>query len=610
MKGWTGFFLKVDLTHSKATAEGYDEQIALKFMGGRGFAAKILWDSLKQGTDPFSPENLLVLATGPLTGIGLPNSGKLVIASKSPLTGGYGDGNSGSWAAVNIRKAGYDALIIEGKASTPVTIHIKDKTCEFQDAKSLWGKSSFETEEQLRKKASKLAGIVSIGPAGENQVRFATVVSQEGRAGGRPGMGAVMGSKNLKALVIEGSQPIPLAHPEEMKKLAIDGYKELLTKPTYKFWKRQGTMSTVDWCQENSCLPTYNFKQGVFDKAETINGFTMEKMKISNRGCPQCNMTCGNVVKDSEGKDSELDYENVVMLGSNIGLGDLTQVATLNRMADEYSFDAISLGNVIGFAMEASQKGLIPQKIAWGDFEATKALIHDIAHKKGLGATLAEGVRNAAKTIGKNSNGWAMHIKGLEISAYNCHTAPGMALAYGTSSIGAHHKDAWIITWEIKTGRDSYDQAKVEYLIKTQLIRGGAFEAFTVCRFPYNSLGLELEWYHKYLRASTGQNYSLDKLNQVSDRILTLIRAFWIREYADKWSRELDVPPMRWFKEPLTDGNMKGTKLDLDKYQTMLNTYYAKRGWDENGVPKKSTLKKLGLQAEAIQLEKYAKMEE
>jgi aldehyde:ferredoxin oxidoreductase len=610
MKGWTGFFLKIDLTDNKASPEPYDEKLAFNFMGGRGFAAKILWDRLKPGTDPLSPENLLIFGTGPLTGIGLPNSGKLVIASKSPLTGGYGDGNTGSWAAVNIRKAGYDALIIEGKASMPIIVHIKDKTCEFLDAKELWGKSSFETEEQLRKKTSKLAGIVSIGQAGENLVRFATVISQQGRSGGRPGMGAVMGSKNLKAIVIEGNQLIPLAYPEEMKRLAIKGYKEVLTKQNYQFWKRQGTMSTVDWCQENSCLPTYNFKQGVFDQAENINGFTMEKMKVSNRGCPQCNMTCGNIVKDIEDKDSELDYENVVMLGSNIGLSNLKQIATLNRMADEYSFDTISLGNVIGFAIEASQKGLIPEKIEWGDFEAIKTLVHEIAYKKGLGATLAEGVRNAAKTIGKDSSQWAMHIKGLEVSAYNCHTAPGMALAYGTSSIGAHHKDAWIITWEIKTGRDSYDQAKVEYLIKTQLIRGGAFEAFTVCRFPYNSLGLELEWYHKYLKASTGQDYSLNRLNQVSDRILTLIRAFWIREYANKWSRDMDIPPMRWFKEPLTEGKFKGAKLDLDKYQTMLSIYYSKKGWDEHGIPKKSTLKKLGLQEEALQLEKYVKMEE
>jgi aldehyde:ferredoxin oxidoreductase len=603
LKGWTGFFLKIDLTKNKAAAELYSEDLAHNFLGGRGFAIKILWDTLKAGTDPLSPENKLIFATGPLTGIGLPNSGKLVIASKSPLTGGYGDGNSGSWAAVNIRKAGYDALVVEGKASTPVILHIKDGTCEFLDASDLWGKSSFDVEDHLRGKYSKLAGIISIGPAGENLVKFATVVSQKGRAGGRPGMGAVMGSKNLKAIVVEGTKPILLAYPEEMKRLAVDGYKELLAKPLYSFWKRQGTMSTVEWCQENSCLPTYNYRQGVFDKADGITGFTMEKLKVSNRGCPQCNMTCGNVVTDSEGKDSELDYENVVMLGSNIGIGNLSQVATLNRLADEFSFDGISLGSVIGFAMEASEKGLISEKIRWGDFEAIKRLIDDIAYRRGLGAVLAEGVRNASVVIGKGSGDWAIHVKGLEVSAYDCHTAPGMALAYGTSSIGAHHKDAWVITWEIKAGRENYDQAKVDHLIKTQLIRGGVFEALTVCRFPYNSLGLELEWYHKYLRAATGLAFSLEQINQIGDRILNLIRAFWVREYGALWSRELDVPPMRWFKEPLTQGALKGSMLDLEKYNAMLDIYYQKRGWDKNGVPTKETLEKLGLANVASQLE-------
>ncbi|MGD0407120.1 MAG: aldehyde ferredoxin oxidoreductase N-terminal domain-containing protein, partial [Candidatus Bathyarchaeia archaeon] len=222
MLGWTGTFLKIDLSKSKAVAERYDESLALNFLGGRGFAVKILWDTLKQGTDPLSPENKLIFAAGPLTAIGLPNSGKLVVASKSPLTGGYGDGNSGTWAAVNMRKAGYDALVIEGKAQTPVILYIKDKACEFVDAKDFWGLNSFETHEQLSKKYSRMAGIVSIGPAGENLIKFATIVSQEGRAGGRPGMGAVMGSKNLKAIVIEGSSSIPLADPNEMKKLAAD----------------------------------------------------------------------------------------------------------------------------------------------------------------------------------------------------------------------------------------------------------------------------------------------------------------------------------------------------------------------------------------------------
>ena len=609
MFGWTGAFLNIDLTKAKAAAEKYDEALALNFLGGRGFAIKILWDTLKQGTDPLSPENKLIFAAGPLTAIGLPNSGKLVVASKSPLTGGYGDGNMGTMASVNMRRAGYDALIIEGKAQTPVILHIKDEDCEFVDAKDFWGLNSFETHEQLVEKYSRTAGIVSIGPAGENQVKFATVVSQEGRSGGRPGMGAVMGSKNLKAIVIEGSAKIPLADPDGMKKLAADGYREILAKPPYAFWKRQGTMSTVEYSQENSALPTFNYKQGVFDKAEEIGGFAMEKIKVSNRGCPQCNMTCGNVVKDCEGKDSELDYENIVMLGSNIGLGDLSQVATLNRMADELGVDAISLGNVLGFAMEASEKELIAEKIGWGQFEEIKALIEDIAYRRGLGAVLADGVRAASAKVGGGSSDWAMHVKGLEVSAYDCHAAPGMALAYGTSSIGAHHKDAWLITWEIKAGRANYDSAKVDRLIETQLIRGGVFEALTVCRFPYNQLGFELEWYQKYLEAATGVEFSLEQLNQIGDRVLNLIRAFWVREYREKWSRELDVPPMRWFKEPLTQGALKGSVLDLDKYKVMLRAYYEKRGWDEQGVPKQSTLERLGLAEEAKQLSAHIKLE-
>ena len=537
MFGWTGNFLKINLSKNQAVTEKYEHDLALNFLGGRGFAIKTLWDTLKQGTDPLSPENKLIFATGPLTAIGLPNSGKLVVASKSPLTGGYGDGNIGTLAAVHLRKAGYDSVIIEGKAESPVILHIKDKITEFVDAKDFWGLNCFETERRLRKQYSRSAGILSIGPAGENLVKFANVVSQEGRAGGRPGMGAVMGSKKLKAIVIEGSSEISLADPDEMRKLTADGYREVLSKPLYPFWKKQGTMSTVEWSQENSTLPTFNYRQAVFDKADGIGGFAMEKIKVSNRGCPQCNMTCGNVVKDSEGKDSELDYENVVMLGSNIGFGDLAQVATLNRMADELGLDSISLGNVLGFAMEAYEKGLISQKIGWGQFEETKALINDIAFKRGFGAVLAEGVQSSSKVVGNGSSDWAMHVKGLEVSAYDCHAAPGMALAYGTSSIGAHHKDAWLITWEIQVGRSNYDQAKVDHLIETQLIRGGLFEALTVCRFPYNSLGFELEWYQKYLKAATGIEFSMEQLNEISNRILTLIRAFWVREYGEKWSR-------------------------------------------------------------------------
>jgi aldehyde:ferredoxin oxidoreductase len=608
MFGWTGNLLQVNLSKNKAVGDTYDSSFAFNFLGGRGFAAKILWDRLKPGTDPLGPDNKLIFVAGPLTGFGLPNSGKFVVAAKSPLTGGYGDGNIGTWAAVQMRKAGYDAVIIEGRAENPVVLHVKDKTAEFIDAKAFWGLDSFETEKQLKDLYERAAGIVSIGPAGENLVKFATIVSQEGRSGGRPGMGAVMGSKNLKAVVFEGSADLPAAHPNELKELGAAGYREVMTKPNYEFWKRQGTMSTIEWSQENSALPTFNYRECVFDKAAKIGGFAMEKIKVSNRGCPQCNMTCGNVVKDSDRKQAELDYENVVMLGSNIGLGNLAQVAALNRLADELGLDTISLGNVLGFAMEASEKRLLKERIAWGKFKETKALVKDIAYKRGLGAVLAEGVRYAASRIGGASSNWAMHVKGLEITAYNCHAAPAMALSYGTCSIGAHHKDAWVISWEVNFGRDSYSEAKVDKVIDLQRLRGGVFESLTLCRFPHVELGFELEWYPKFLYAATGLELSWSTLNQIADRTLNLIRTFWVREFGRDWTREMDVPPARWFRDPLTQGPLKGAKLDKEKYVTMLNKYYRKRGWDERGIPKKNTLKKLGLSDVANQLDKYVKL--
>jgi len=608
MFGWNGNFLRVNLSKGKAVAEPYDGNVAKSFLGGRGFAAKILWDELKPGVDPLSPQNKLIFAAGPLTGFSLPSSGKLVVAAKSPLTHGYGDGNVGSQAAVQMRKAGYDAVIIEGRAGKPVVLVVQDRSVEFLDAKDLWGLNSFDVEKKLREFYGRTAGILTIGQGGENLVKFANIVCEGGRAGGRPGMGAVMGSKNLKAVIFVGSGELSVAYPKVMKEVGAEAYREVLTKPNYAFWKRQGTMMTIEWSQENSVLPTYNYSEGVFEKAEAIGGFSMEKIKIANRGCPQCNMTCGNVVKDSIRRESELDYENVAMLGSNIGIGNLKQVAALNRTADEFGLDTISLGNVIGFAMEASEKKLIQEKIQWGKFKETQALIEDIAYRRGLGDTLAEGVRFAAEKFGGDSKRWAMHVKGLEISAYDCHTTPAMALAYATSSIGAHHKDAWVISWEVNFGRGSYGEEKVDKVIEFQRIRGGVFESLTVCRLPWIELGFELEWYTKFMYAATGWEVSWDDLNVIADRIFNLIRAFWIREYGKNWSKELDVPPARWFEEPITKGPLKGGKLDRTRYDILLQRYYKKRGWDERGIPRKATLKKLKLENVAKQLQKRVKL--
>jgi aldehyde:ferredoxin oxidoreductase len=260
--------------------------------------------------------------------------------------------------------------------------------------------------------------------------------------------------------------------------------------------------------------------------------------------------------------------------------------------------------------MEASERKFIAEKILWGKFKDTKQLVHDIALRRGLGSILAEGVRHVAKRVGHGSSDWAMQIKGLEITGYDCHVAPLMALSYATAPVGAHHKDAWILGWEIEYGRESYNEEKISRLIDVQRIRGGVFEMLVLCRFPHNQLGLELEWYPKFLQAATGLELSWATMNQIADRTSHLIRAFWIREFGTNWNKDMDTPPNRWFKEPLTKGPLKGKKLDKEKYEAMLLKYYRKKGWDEQGIPKKSTLKKFGLTDVVNQLGRIVVMTE
>jgi aldehyde:ferredoxin oxidoreductase len=278
-------------------------------------------------------------------------------------------------------------------------------------------------------------------------------------------------------------------------------------------------------------------------------------------------------------------------------------------MADELGLDAISLGSVLGFFMEASEKHLIDSKVSWGDFVEAKKLTEDITFRRGVGDVLAEGVRIAAAKIGGNSADWAMHVKGLEISAYDCHNAPAMALAYGTSPIGAHHKDAFVLGWEVQNNREGYGEEKAVKVIEQQHIRG-IFECLGVCRFPLVNMGLDRDWYPKYLHAATGQKFSWESLELIAERVFNLVRAFWIREHKGKWTPQMDVPPARWFTEPLTEGAFKGAKLDRAKYAVLLQKYYAKRGWDERGVNRKQTLERLGLGEVAVQIGSFVKLSE
>lgn len=601
MNGWNARILRIDLSGRKVACESYDAEFAMHFIGGRGFAAEILWNEARAGLEPLSAESVLVFATGPLTGFPLPSSGKVVVAAKSPLTGGYGEGILGTFASIHLRRAGFDVVVVKGRAERPSIITIDDDRVDILPAEDLWGLGTFSTEKELKDRFGRNVGSLMIGPAGENLVYFATVASMEGRSGGRPGIGAVMGSKNLKALVAHGTGNLSSAHPEELRSLGTAAFRELLAKPGYESWKKSGTMATVDWAQNNGVLPTLNFREGVFEDAEKIDSTAMEKIKVQLRGCPNCNIVCGNVVNDAEGKQSELDYENVAMLGSNIGLGDLQKIAVLNRIADDYGVDAISLGSAIGFAMECSEKGLLQERIEWGDLYSAKNVAEEIVRREGVGELLAQGTRRAAEKIAGGSHKWAMQVKGLEVSAYDCHSFPGMALAFGTSPIGAHHKDAWIMGWEVNSGKDGYSLEKVEKLLELQRIRS-MVECFSVCRFPWLQFGLPFDWYLKFFKAVTGVERNLEDFNIVSDRVYSLIRGFWVREYGAGWSRLLDQPPRRWFEEPTTRGPLKGEVLKRDGYEQMLDWYYEKKGWTSQGVPRRKTLEKLGLSyvAEAL----------
>jgi len=621
MKGWWGRILRVDLTDNKVWVQEYSEEVAKNFIGGRGLAAWILWNEVKN-VDPLGPDNKLIFASGPFNGLPTPSGGKMVIAAKSPLTGGYGDGNLGTMATVHLRKAGYDALVVEGKAKKPVYIYIEDDNVSILSAEGLWGKTTFETEKELKEIHGKNVGVLSIGPGGENLVKYAVVISQEGRAAGRPGMGAVMGSKKLKAVVIKGTKEIPVADKEKLRGLSQEAYNAILNSPGYPFWHRQGTMAAVEWTNENSALPTRNFSDGIFEFARSIDGFTMEGMKVKQRGCPYCNMPCGNVVLDADGQESELDYENVALLGSNLGIGKLNEVSVLNRIADEMGLDTISLGNTIGFMMELKEKGILKNEDApeFGDFKKAKQLALDIAYRRGeLGNLAAEGVKAISEKVGGKDI--AMHVKGLEVSGYNCFIYPAMALAFGTTAIGAHHKEAWVIAWEIGTApiegekaqkveyNITYDPEKAAKVIELQRLRGGLFEMLTACRLPWVEIGLSLDYYPKLIEAITGVKYTWDDLYKAADRVYALMRAYWVREFNGNWSREMDYPPERWFKEGLKSGPYKGQHLDKEKYDALLSEYYKLRGWSEKGIPKKEILKDLGLEFVIPELEKVAKLE-
>jgi aldehyde:ferredoxin oxidoreductase len=609
--GYTGKIARINLRKAKVKIERVKPEFALKYVGGRGFGARIIWDEVPKLADPLGPRNKLIVATGPLTGLLVPGAGKTSFSAISPATGYYGDANVGGMFGVELKQAGYDAVILEDSAKKPVYLWIQDGEIELRSASHLWGKGSLDAESEIKSDlGDRLIRVATIGPAGEKLVRFACVTCDYGRQAGRTGMGAVMGSKNVKAIAVRGTADIPVANLDELLNTFHEAMNYILNHKDLKIWQRQGTIQIVDWANEHSALPTRNFQEAIYENYRQIDGDAMEaRTKIGNTSCFTCSMNCTPINRVNYGSLSNLtvlgpQYETAGMLGSNCALPTIEDVVYANYLCDNLGMDTISTGSVVAFAIECYEKGILTKEdlggleLKFGNKEAAFKLMEMIAKREGLGDILAEGVKKASEKLGGGSESFAMHVKGLEISAYDHRAAQAMALAYATADIGGHHNRAWAITYDVKVGRETYSRDKAETVIFLQHIRP-LYDCLGVCRFYWVELGLNPEYYAKFYKAATGVEKTLSELLLASERIYNLTRAISLRQGmkgVEDWLPERD------FKDPIPSGPLKGYVLDKEKFAEMMQTYYQIRGWDKNGVPKKEKLKELGLSDVAAEI--------
>jgi len=599
-KGYRGTLLFLDLSRRSCIRKPLSKEFARKYIGGRGFGARLLYDETQPHMDPLGPDNRIIMATGPLTGTSAPGS-KMSIIAKSPATGGYADSSVGGVLGPQLKFAGYDVVIIAGRSQKPVYLSIRNEEVEFRDATGLWGKSCSEAEEGIRKELGDAgAAIATIGPAGERLVAFACITHKGGRQAGRCGMGAVMGSKNLKGVAVRGNSEVSLAHPDEFSKTVSEA-RRLLTENPSNFQK-YGTAEHVIVSNEMGSLPTRNYSTGSFEGVETISGENMyETIVDGSRGCFACPVGCTkySTVKEGPHKGTTVEgpeYETIGMLGSNCGIADINTVAKANLLCDELGIDTISTGNVIGFAMECYQHGIIDKDdtdgldLRFGNEEAYLRLIQAIGNREGLGQILSQGVRKAAEKFGSESSSFAMHSKGLEWSAYECRGALGQALGYALVDRGADHNRIWCTDFFISPDKAS-PQAMAELAFKHQRSRS-ACDLLGICRFV--SYQFSFDYYARMLSQATGLQTSTDDVMKASERVFNLTRLYNIRE---GFTRKDDSVPMRCFVDQVPSGPTKGKVLDPELFNRGLESFYALSGWDkETGVPLRSKLRDLDLE--------------
>ncbi|MFQ6080303.1 MAG: aldehyde ferredoxin oxidoreductase family protein [Candidatus Bathyarchaeia archaeon] len=607
--GYAGKLLRVDLSGNRISEEKLDLSLARDLIGGLGIASKIMLEELNPSTEPFNPENKLILATGPLTGSTVPAANKSIIISRSPLTNIWGEAVFSANCGIELKRAGYDILIIEGEAEKPVYLWIYDGDAEIRDASGVWGVETFDACSAIQKDlGEKNVAVACIGPAGERLVRLASVVSDNGRVAGRCGLGAVMGSKRLKAIACKGTKKIEVANSELVKRLrdeVLENVRERLKGMT-----RYGTSGGLAAFEEMGNLPIKNWTKGTFPKASEITGIRMaETMLIGKKACFACPVACGRYVEIKEGPYAPLksygpEYETVAALGSLCMNDNLESIAKANDICNRAGIDTISTGATIAFAMECYEKGIITKddtggiELTWGNHEAIVRMVELIGKKEGFGAMLSEGSRRAAEKIGKGSEDFAMHVKGLELPLHSPYRFKEMGLQYAVSERGACHLRGYsflpargVLIPDLGFDKE-LDGFTVEDKGRVTKIMQDAcrmIDALGICKFVVFFGRMPLTTLASFYTAVTGWETKLGDLMKAGERVWTLQRAFNVRMGI---GRKDDTLPKRFLREPMPDGAAKGQVVELEP---MLKEYYDVRGLDEDGKPKAEKLKELDL---------------
>jgi aldehyde:ferredoxin oxidoreductase len=587
-----GRILRIDLSKKKISSQPLTNEQAELFLGGRGLGAEILFRELPRGIDPLSPENKLIFATGPLTGTGAPTSGRYSVTTRSPLTGTIFDSNSGGHFGVQLKRSGWDAVVLDGRADRPSYIWIHDDATEIRNADHVWGLDTHATEDTVKSETHKDAKVACIGPAGERQVLISSIINDKHRAAGRGGVGAVMGSKNLKAIAVLGNREPTIANKEEFAVAARMSLEAISKNPVTKdSLPNYGTAVLVNIMNEIGALPTFNFQRGYYEDADAISGETIRERLLEKRvACDACTIACGRATKipgsDRQGEGPE--YETVWAFGAACGVRDLEGIAEANYLCNEYGLDTISTGSTIACAMELSASGHLSGGPRFGDAEAMVNCVRLIGERSGIGNELAEGSLRLARRHGHPE--CSMSVKGLEMPGYDPRGIQGMGLAFATSNRGACHLRGYMISAEVLGNPCLVDRFKTDGKASLTILLqdiSAATDSMVLCRF--SQFAMNPGHYAHLLQTATGVPFTAMDLINIGERIYNLERIFNAR---DGFNRKDDSLPMRLLETPLPEGHSKNTTVALD---LMLDEYYRLRGWTADGVPTTSTLSEVKL---------------